>query len=283
MVRRISLVLFFICTLHLPAHAQEAQRNDTLLQEGIQRVLNENPDLLLDILKKNPEQVLEIVEQGVEVRKAAFHKQRLQKELQNPYKPALEPGRLIMGSLDAPIMIVEYSDFQCPYCIKGADRVKALMKKYPGKFCLLFKHHTPGDLSKKLALYFEAIGLQSPAKAWAFYDVAFKNRGLIKKEKQEAVDRLIAPLELDMQRLKKDLEKKELADRIAEDYKEVKKFGFTGRPTFLINGVSVRGAAPMEEFERIIKMVEARDAQEADDVPLDGEEEYCEECEEEEE
>ena len=65
-------------------------------------------------------------------------------------------------------------------------------------------------------------------------------------------------MSVDEARLKKDLESKEMADMIGEDLKEGRLFGVDSTPSFLINGVSVIGAVPFEEFERVIRLIEEK-------------------------
>ena len=167
-------------------------------------------------------------------------------------------ARPFIGEPDAPITIVEYSDFQCVYCGKAAGIVQELVKKYPQKIRVFFKQMPFHEMSKTEALYFEAIARQSFEKAWKFHDIAFERREDIMKEKESALQDIVNLLDVDEARLKTDIESKELADLISEDMKEARSFGFDATPSFLINGVSVIGAVPIEEFERVIRLVEEK-------------------------
>ena len=84
-------------------------------------------------------------------------------------------GRIVRGNPAAPVTIVEFTDFQCPYCSAGAQTLSAMMKKYEGKVKLTVRHYPlpfhPSALPA--ALYFEGIAVQSPEKAWQFYDALF--------------------------------------------------------------------------------------------------------------
>jgi len=81
-------------------------------------------------------------------------------------------GRMVRGNPAAPVTIVEFTDFQCPYCAHGARTVSAMMAKYEGKIKLIVKHYPLPFHQAALpaALYFEGIAVQSPEKAWQFYD-----------------------------------------------------------------------------------------------------------------
>ena len=108
------------------------------------------------------------------------------------------------------------------------------------------------------AMYFEAIARQSMEKAWKFHDIAFDRREDVAKEKESVLQDIANLLGVDDARLKMDLESKEIADMIGEDLKEGRSFGFDATPSFLINGVSVVGAVPIEEFERVIRLIEEK-------------------------
>jgi len=67
------------------------------------------------------------------------------------------------------------------------------------------------------------------------------------------LDKIAADVGVDMEKLKKDLKNPEVKDRISRDTDEAKRFGFSGTPSFVINGVKLVGAQPIENFEEVIK------------------------------
>lgn len=179
--------------------------------------------------------------------------------LKKPLQAAIDPGRPRLGEAAAPIIIVEYSDFQCPYCVKAAATLKELTRKYPGKIRIFFKHVPLTDLSRQEAKYFEALALQSSGLAWSFYDLAFANQQRIAKDKDRALQQIVAELGADLKKLSNDLNNEELAIRISQDANEAREMGFQGVPVFLINGIPLLGAQPLQEFERVIRLIEERD------------------------
>ena len=101
---------------------------------------------------------------------------------QKKVNPVIEDSRVIVGAKNAPITIVEYSDFECPYCSRGFATVKQLLSEYKGQIRFVFKH-LPLDfhpLAKPAALYYEAIALQSHEKAIKFHDKIFENQNVFK-------------------------------------------------------------------------------------------------------
>jgi len=89
--------------------------------------------------------------------------------------------------------------------------------------------------------------------------MAFANQQRIAKDRDRALQQIMAELGADINKLSKDLNNEELAIRISQDAKEAREMGFQGVPVFLINGISLFGAQPLQEFERVIRLVEERD------------------------
>ena len=107
------------------------------------------------------------------------------------------------------------------------------------------------------AQYFEAIRIQDSEKAFAFHDMIFKNQAKL-KEGTAFLDSAAKKVGADMVKLKKDLNTDAVKDRIAADIAEAGKFGMSGTPGFLINGVPVRGAYPPEHFISIVEELQKR-------------------------
>ena len=171
-----------------------------------------------------------------------------------PSSATSEGGRVSLGDLTAPVTIVEFTDFQCPYCSRGAQTVKQLMGKYEGKIRLVVRHYPlpSHPAAMPAAIYFEAIALQSPEKAWKFYDEAFADQQKLTGG-EEYLKKLSESLGVDMDRLAKDLGSERIKNRIATDKKEFEMSNFDGVPVFVINGTVLVGAQPMEVFSDVIE------------------------------
>ena len=234
------------------------QAHPEIIKEQVLKTIRGNPEVVMDILKDKSIEVLQVVEKGSRDLAEQRRDERLKLDLANPKKPKIDLARPFISDPNAPITIVEYSDFQCFYCGKAARTVQDLVKKYPQKIRVFFKHMPFHEMSRIEAMYFEAIARQSVEKAWKFHDIAFDRREDILKVKDSALQEIANLLGVDDARLKKDLESKEIADMISEDMNEGRSFGFDATPSFLINGVSVVGAVPFEEFERVIRLIEEK-------------------------
>lgn len=168
--------------------------------------------------------------------------------------PTIDADRIVRGRSDAVVTIVEYTDFQCPYCGFGAKTVEEILARFEGQVRLVVKHlplqfH---PMAKPAAQYFEALSLQSAARAWAFYDRLFDNaRALAGGE--PFLRKLAADLDADMPRLDKDLASAIVRDRLAADWREGELYQFDGVPAFVINGQVIKGAQPAQVFVDLIE------------------------------
>ena len=168
--------------------------------------------------------------------------------------PASGGGRISLGNPAAAVTIVEFTDFQCPYCSRGAQTVKQVMAKYEGKVRLIVRHFPlpSHPAAMPAALYFEAIALQSPEKAWRFYDALFADQAKLAGG-EEYLKKVAGGLEVDMARVEKDLSNEQIKARIASDMKDFETSRFDGVPVFVINGTVLIGAQPIETFTEVIE------------------------------
>ncbi|MBX3020822.1 MAG: thioredoxin domain-containing protein [Bdellovibrionales bacterium] len=227
----------------------------------LEKTLADNPDIVFDVIKKNPKKFVEVVNEAVRTAQetsreddAKEEQARLEEEIKNPKTPVIEEGRVIFGKKDAPITIVEYSDFQCPYCSRGYNTIKEVHKMYGDKVRVVFKH-LPLDfhpMAMPAARYFEAIAIQDHGKAEKFHDEIFTNQTKLNQEGEKFLKAAAKKVGANLAKLEKDIASEGVQKRIAADMEEAKKFEFSGTPGFLINGVSLRGAYPAPEFKKII-------------------------------
>ena len=251
--RILSTITFVLAALTLASCAPTAKQ----LKEAIEK----DPSIVFVAIEKDPAKIIEVENkaaqdaQRVAGEKAqGDEKKSREEEFKNPLKPEFQEGRVIFGKKDALVTIYEYSDFQCPYCSRGYQTAKQVLKEYDGKVRVIFKH-LPLDfhpLAMPAAKYFEAIAMQSHEKAEKFHDSIFENQGAMKDKGEKLLSETAKKVGADMNKLAKDLKDESIAKRIADDMAEAKKFNMSGTPGFVINGVSLRGAYPFAEFKQII-------------------------------
>jgi protein-disulfide isomerase len=160
-----------------------------------------------------------------------------------------DPGR-VRGNPDAKITIVEFSDFQCPYCERAYFMVKALLKKYEGKIKLSYRDLPLVEMRSDVQGTAEAARCAGEqGQFWAYHDVLFQNQDAYG---QEAFQQFAADLGLNLDRFTACMESGKFKPLIQADYKEGIRLGATGTPAFFINGIPLIGARPQPEFEEII-------------------------------
>lgn len=172
----------------------------------------------------------------------------LETQFTNPVK--IDVGSSpVRGPADAKITIIEFSDFQCPFCKRGFDTMNEVAKAYPKDVKIAFKHyplpfHKEADPAARAAW---AAGKQG--KFWEYHDALFNNQD--KLGAQFYLDQAKA-LNLDQAKFKADMESDAAKKAIKEDSDLGSKNGIQGTPGYFVNGVAVKGAYPIEHFKGII-------------------------------
>ncbi len=226
----------------------------------IKQALRQNPSLVFDVIEQNPEQFIDVVNKAAKLaqqkqseKQVSQVKEDQEKDLKEPKRPVVESSRILEGSTSAPITIVEYADFQCPYCKMGHKSLEAFKEKYKGQIQFVFKN-MPLDghqMAYPAATYFEALRKQGGNKALKFYNLLFKNQG----ELSEAyLKKAALEVGANMAKLAEDLKSPLIKEVISKDMAEFQNFGFTGTPTIILNGVALVGAQPVSELERVLSL-----------------------------
>ncbi len=180
--------------------------------------------------------------------------ERLKKEME--VQVMLKPPRVKVaadgpskGASGAPITIVEFSDFECPFCVKAEATVNQVMKAYEGKVRLVYRDFPlpMHSNAQKAAEAARCAGDQG--KYWEMHEKLFANQRAL------AVDALkgyAKELKVDQAKFDKCLDSGEKAKGIEVDRKAGEQAGVTGTPAFFINGLFLNGAQPFEEFKSAI-------------------------------
>ncbi len=251
------IITVLACALGLLAGTARAGAT----KDEVRKILRENPDLVMEVLKEHKDQVLTLVEDAVRARQKAAWRKRVEREIAHPFSPVLDPDRMYLGKKDAPMTIVAYSDFTCHFCAEGYKTILKLLAKHPNELRLLLKQSPRDEYAHKLALTFLAIGRQDPKKAWSFAKQVFAHQDELHKKKGAALDKILDGLHLDRKRLAKDIKDPKLSALVGGDAAEHHRFGFDGTPTYLVNGVSMRGAAPLSQFEEMLSLIKQKGKQ----------------------
>jgi protein-disulfide isomerase len=235
-----------------------------LTKEQILEAIKEDPSLLASAIKKDPAAFREAFQAAQEQLRAQYAKEQQdqaqkdqEKYLLNPIDPKLTPAQVFKGAENAPITIVEYTDFECPYCSRGAESMEAVLKQFDGKVKVTVRH-LPLPFHKKAmpaAQYFEALRIQNPKAAIAFHDATFANQEELKQKGPSFFDARAKKMGINLAKLKTDQASSTVAQKIEADMAQARELGFRGTPSFLVGGIPLRGALPPEEFAKVIDLI----------------------------
>jgi protein-disulfide isomerase len=160
----------------------------------------------------------------------------------------------IWGNRDAPVTIVQFSDFQCPFCSRveptidqvkssyGPDKVRIIWKNEP----LSFHPNAKPAAEASMGVF----ALAGNTGFWKFHDTAFKNQAQLSRESYEKWAQEAGVK--DMPAFKAGLDSHKWAERVDKDDAVAKQAGVSGTPAALVNGVLVSGAQPFEKFKAVI-------------------------------
>ena len=169
---------------------------------------------------------------------------------------------LARGDVDAPVVMIMWSDFQCPFCGRFARETEpALVDRYVEKGTLRLEWRDfpyLGEQSPLAARAARAAGEQGAF--WAYHDALYAlelppNSGQLTQERLTAI---AAGLDLDVARFTAVLQSPEVADAVAADFQQGQSLGITGTPAFLVNGTPIMGAQPENVFDDAIEQAAAR-------------------------
>ncbi len=154
-----------------------------------------------------------------------------------------------IGPEDAEITIVEFSDFQCPFCSRLASSMHDLMELYPGKIRLEFRHfplsfHEHAHLAAQAA-----VCAQEQGQFWEMHDAMFEHQASLHRD---GLIELAGDAGLDGDALTACLDAGDVAARVDADHEAGTALGVTGTPKFFVNGVPYAGALPLEQLIPII-------------------------------
>lgn len=173
--------------------------------------------------------------------------------IDKPRRPSfkIDIGNAPQTNKDAPVTIVEFSDFQCPYCSKAALTVDELKKKYGKKLNVVFKQyplpfHSQAKIAANAAL---CAAEQKPELFWKMHDKLFGDQAKLNRNDLDETARKLGVKDGDF---KKCMDAKKYFAQIDKDIDQGKELGVKSTPTFFVNGKLVSGAQPVEVFSEII-------------------------------
>jgi protein-disulfide isomerase len=160
---------------------------------------------------------------------------------------------VILGDPNAPITMIEYSDYQCPFCKRFFDESEAILRKEyieGGKVKMIYRDFPLPGHPYAMPSAEAANCAKDQGKFWAYHDLIFKNQNNL-----ATIDylKLAEELKMNVQEFKNCLDSNKYTQKIQNDYNSASSIGVNGTPTFFINGKQVVGAQPYSVFKNIIE------------------------------
>ncbi len=158
-------------------------------------------------------------------------------------------GSPVKGSEKAKVTVVEFSDFQCPFCARVGPTLEKIAEEYPEDVQIAFKHLPLSIHPKAPAAHAAAEAAHRQGRFWEMHDKIFANQ---RSMSPAAYEQYAKDIGLDVGQYKKDVASSTVKRRVDGDAAEAARLGVTGTPAFFINGRYLSGAQPFESFKRII-------------------------------
>ncbi len=161
----------------------------------------------------------------------------------------LRPDDPLKGNPRAPVTLVVFSDFQCPFCSRALPTLRQIEQTYGEKVRVVWKHEPLPMHPNAIPAAEAAEAAREQGKFWQMHDKLFENQNALTPD---SFERYARELGLDLSRFRESLQSHRNRRRIDEDAALAGRVGATGTPTFFINGERVVGAQPFEAFKSVI-------------------------------
>lgn len=192
------------------------------------------------------------------------HKDNLMNNLREKYKVSIqleevekyrvnlsEKGNPALGVENAKITIIEFSDFECPYCKKSQEVNRQLREKYKDKIRWVFRDFPLPSHENAMLAHVAANCTIPQNKYWNYFNLLFENSENLTKD---VLLKLATNIGVDMKKFEDCISNSEkIKEEIQADIEDGKSIEVNGTPVFIINGIIVEGAQPLEHFESIIE------------------------------
>ncbi len=240
-LRSLAILSLLCLLLSWSLPAQAATRISPQLERQVMQIIREHPEVLVESVRAYQLQQQRQLQQS----QLAF----LQDLQTNPQ--VVIGNSPVTGSLNSKIVLVEFSDFECPYCAEANKTLKQFMAKHQDEVTLVYKHFPLTPIHNQAMPAAKASwAANQQGKFWEYSDALFSNQ----KQLSETLYLDIATnLKLDLDKFKSD---RALADNaIAQDMQLAQKLGLTGTPFFVMNGETFSGAVQLSDMEKVLARV----------------------------
>ncbi len=166
----------------------------------------------------------------------------------HPYRLPVDKSP-VRGAVDAPVTIVEFSDYQCPFCARAEPAIEEVLKDYPGKVRLVYKQFPLTSIHPHaLGAAYAAAAAQQQGKFWEMHDLLFANQRALAPEQLASYAKQIG---LDVDKFEKDMDSPEVKGLVQADMRLAQRVGIRGTPTIFVNGRLVQNRS-VEGLKQLI-------------------------------
>ena len=158
-------------------------------------------------------------------------------------------GAPTTGPANARITLVEFSDFQCPYCSKASVQIAAILKAYPNDVKLVFKQFPLDNHPQAMISAQASLAAWNQGKFWQLHDLMFANRT---KLSPQAIHYWADSLKLDMKKFDADLNSPTVKKQVLKDLEDGEKAGVEGTPTLYIDGQRYNGDLDLAKIKPVL-------------------------------
>ncbi len=155
----------------------------------------------------------------------------------------------IKGAHAAKVTIVEYSDFECPYCGRAEPTIKQILEKYPDDVQLVYKHFPLPSHSNSWKAAEASECAAEQGKFWEYHDMLFENQDALYTPMLKDYAKQLG---LDTDKFNNCLDSNTMKARVENDAEEGKSLGVSGTPAFFVNGKMISGAQPFSVFDTAV-------------------------------
>jgi protein-disulfide isomerase len=163
----------------------------------------------------------------------------------------LDGGSPVKGGSEPLVVLVAFSDFECPFCARVNPTLERVLKTYGKDVQLVFRHQPLEFHKRAIPAAKASMAAAKQGKFWPMHDRLFANQRALT---DQDLRKYAGEIGLDPAKFEQDIGSPSIAESITTDQRDAQKYGARATPTIFINGIPVRGAQPFETFKAVIDM-----------------------------
>lgn len=230
-----------------------ADTDKETFKKMLTEVLQENPEILFDVMKKHDNEFIKTITTASETARTNELETQWKKDLET-VKQFTATNRPMLGNKNAPNTLYIFSDFLCAYCQKTASVVEAFIKEHK-EVNLVFKAFPKNEDSKIALRWFYLMNQKDSKKAWQLHDTVFVHQQAYATSPLTVLKEIVRQQGFDPELFMKEVEAKkvELDNMINEDIREGQKYHVEGTPYMFINNIVLIGTQNLTTLESALK------------------------------